>query len=366
MPFQWLIRPFYALLRFIMQEDHPGMCVFSKTTASSNASLLLISLKENYFFLKDGFRNIIITKVDYCKCHRGKGSPWEHEFLLVTLKETVGAGRTAGLLVDRLMDDAKEYTGGPDEMLADIAMHQSEEIVDVEPTESTDTISIAESEPTSLPSAQQWATSSPSQRVGAKFKRISKGDPPNALDRLIILPNLNRNTVARELGNYSYDVLMTMDLTKSRNHRSVVLERFTHLLRTASKNTPQYHYIFAQCYWYAYTIWRILEIEAQPLIIPKSGLAERQCSYSGYRKKVVLGKGEFVNMVRSPETIKAQWEAERSAEDKEWTKRKQAIHQDAEGRRQAEVALQESQARERELLRRVESLERAARPANAV
>ncbi len=54
-------------------------------------------------------------------------------------------------------------------------------------------------------------------------------------------------------------------------------------------------------------------METQPRI-HRSAHAERQCSYSGYGKRVVLGKGEFVNMLRSPETIKAQWEAERPAE----------------------------------------------------
>ncbi len=232
----------------------------------------------------------------------------------MTLKESVGAKRRALLLVDRLMDDTKEYAGGQDGLLADIDKHQSEEIIE-EATDLTDSNSVAESEPISLP---QWATSSPFQSSGAKLKRISKGDPPNALDRLIILPN--KNAIAKELGNCPFDTLMTMDLTQSQI--KVTLERFTHLLRTTSRNTPQYHYIFAQCYWYAYTIWRILEMETQiqPRFEPH---AERQCSYSGYGKNVVLGKGKFVNMVRSPETIKAQWEAEGPAEDKDWADKTQ-------------------------------------------
>ncbi|KAK0488537.1 hypothetical protein IW261DRAFT_355717 [Armillaria novae-zelandiae] len=369
MPFQWLIRPFYALLRcFTMpQENDPRMYVFSNTRVELDASLLLSYLKENRHFPEHGLRKIIVTKVDYCKCHPGKGSPWEHEFLLVTLKETVGAGRTAWLLVDRLMDDAMEYTGGLDEVLADRARHQSEEMVDMEPTESTGTISIAESESTSLPSAQQWATSSPSQRAGAKFKKISRGHPPNALDRLIILPNLDGNTVARELGNCLFDILLTMVLTKSKNHRSVPLEHFALLLRTTSKNTPQYHCIFAQCYWYAYTIWRILEIETQPRIVQHTpGMAERQCAYSGYGRKIVLGKGECVNSTRSPETIKAQWEAERLVEDEEWTKREQEVLEKNRRVDRAEEGRREAEARALELQRRVESLEHAAPSANTV
>ncbi|SJL03274.1 uncharacterized protein ARMOST_06626 [Armillaria ostoyae] len=236
------------------------------------------------------------------------------------------------------------------------------------------------------------ADTSPSriQSSAAKIKRSTKGDPPGALDRLIILPpNSNLATIAKELGDCLFDTLMTMDLTQSQI--KVTLERFTHLLRTTSRNTPQYHFIFAQCYWYAYTIWRVLEMETQLHIEPRIGQAERQCSYSGYGKSVVLGKGKFVNMVRSPETIKAQWEAEMPAEDKEWTEKKRALHEEArrkaegrhkaeehcrleaegchreaEGRRQAEAALHESQAYVHELERRLEASERPAHSVNAV
>ncbi|PBK65997.1 hypothetical protein ARMSODRAFT_960927 [Armillaria solidipes] len=353
---QWLAQLFHTLLRFIMPRDDPEMRVFSKATDPTNASLLLGSLKENLPFLKDGLGNIIVTQVEYCKCR--KGSAWEHEFLVVTLKELAGAGRTALLLVDRLMDDTKEYAGGQDGLLADVAKHQSEGIIK-ETTDSTDSNSVAESESIALPAAQQWASPSRIQSSAAKIKRISKGDPPNALDRLIILRN--KRAIAKELGNCPADVLMTMDLTRSQI--KVTLERFTHLLRTTSRNTPQYHYIFAQCYWYAYTIWKVLEMETQPQI-HRFARAERQCLYSGYVKSVVLGKGEFVNMVRSPKTIKAQWEAERPTEDEEWAEKKQALHEDArreaEARRETEAALQKSQAQVRELQRRVESLERSA------
>ncbi|SJL03278.1 uncharacterized protein ARMOST_06631 [Armillaria ostoyae] len=273
-------------------------------------------------------------------------------------------------MVDRLMDDTKEYPG---ELLADIARHQSEEtIIDIEATDSADSNSTAESEFRAL--STEWPTQSRLHGFGAKVKKITRGNPPDALDRLIILPN--KRAVARELDNCPFDTLMTMDLTQSQNHRSVALEHFAHLLRTTSGNTPQYHYIFAQCYWYAYTIWKVLEMETQPQI-RRFAHAERQCSYSGYGKSVVPGKGGSVNTVRSPGTIKAQWEAERPAEDRDWAKKKQALHEDArceaearreaeEGRRETEAALQKSQAQVRELQRRVESLEYSARSANAI
>ncbi|PBK98918.1 hypothetical protein ARMGADRAFT_1007559 [Armillaria gallica] len=338
MPFQWLTRPFYALLHFIMQKDDPEMSVmlvFSKATDVTRASSLLVSLKENHHFLEDGLGNIVVAQVEYCKCR--KGSAWEHEFLVVTLKESVGAKRTAWLLVDRLMDDTKEYAGGQDELLADIAKHQREEIIDIEATDSN---SSAEPESRALPAAQQWGTRSRIQRSGAKLKGIKRGSPPDALDELIILPN--RNAIARALGNCPFDVLMTMDLTQSQI--KITLERFAHLLQTTSKNTPQYHFIFAQCYWYAYTIWRILELETQPRT-RRSEQADRQCSYSGGLGRLVLGKGKFVNIARSPETVKAQWEAERPAVDQEWADRRQALHEDArrEARREAEQGLREAE-----------------------
>ncbi|PBK65992.1 hypothetical protein ARMSODRAFT_978036 [Armillaria solidipes] len=139
-----------------MPRGDPEMRVFSETTDVTSASLLLRSLKENIPFLKDGLGNIIVTQVEYCKCRRG--SPWEHEFLLVTLKESVGAKRTALLLVDRLMDDTKEYAGGQDELLADIARHQCKDIIDIEATALTNSNSTAESESRALLAAQQWDT----------------------------------------------------------------------------------------------------------------------------------------------------------------------------------------------------------------
>ncbi|KAG7439422.1 uncharacterized protein BT62DRAFT_924739 [Guyanagaster necrorhizus] len=320
-------------------QRNDEMRVFSTDKDVTNASNLLSSLKENLPFLDHGLGNIIVTQVEYCKCRFGAGSRWEHEFLIVTLEESVRARRTALLMVDRLNDDTKEYKG-PGELLADLVRHQSQEMVDVEAdveanvevtADSTDSNSSASSSIESsttasparaLPNAQQWGTTNRFHRSGAKVKRITKGDPPNALDRLIVLPN--RGAIARELGGCLYDVLMTMDLTQSQIDRPVALENFGHLLRTTSRNTPQYHFIFAQCYWYAYTIWKVLELETQPHI-HKGALAGRQCSHSltGYGQRLILGRGRSVNEVRTPETIKAEWDAEKVAEEEEWAQLKQ-------------------------------------------
>ncbi|KAK0488531.1 hypothetical protein IW261DRAFT_1439892 [Armillaria novae-zelandiae] len=345
MPFRLLTQLFHSLRRLIMPQDKPEMRVFSKAKDATNASLLLSALKENHPFLKDGLGNIIVTKIEYCKCHHTKGSPWEHEFLFVTLGEAVEDKRTAFLMVERLMDDAEEYTGAQNAQLADIARHLNEEANGTEGTGSN---------PSSAPLPRvlrvpKGFSSSSVHSSATVVKDLTKGDPPDALDRLVIFPN--KEAFEREMARYPYDVILSMDLTHSQSEK-LTLERFAHLLQTTSRNTPQYHVMFSQCYWYAYTIWRILELEMQPRIDRKVG-AERQCLYAG---TLVVGKGESVDTVRSPETIKRQWEAGRPAEDREWDEKKKALNKD----------VSELEARVHELERKVESLRRSARSANAV
>ncbi|SJL17803.1 uncharacterized protein ARMOST_21365 [Armillaria ostoyae] len=353
------------------------MRVFSRVKDVTNTSSLLSSLKENYLFLDRGLGNILVTKVEYCKCPFSEDSLGEHEFLLVTLKESAGARRTAFLVVDRLNDDTKKYRGD-DELRAALDKHQSEEMNGIEETDSNSSSS-SSTESSTTPATPTWHTTSRAHRSIAKVKTATAGDPPDALDRLIIFPN--RRDVA---AHWQFDVLMTMDLTQSQR---VTLEHFAHLLRTTSRNTPQYHLIFAQCYWYAYTIWRVLEMATQPRVYPHSlELAKRQCSHrlTGYGNRLVLGKGKSVNAVRSPETVKAQWESEKATEDEEWAELKRALHapelaaedrrreaeegrREAEvARRQAEVARQDAETRVRELERRLEGFERPNRSANAV
>ncbi|PBK59071.1 hypothetical protein ARMSODRAFT_1027752 [Armillaria solidipes] len=353
-----------------MPPRHPDeMRIFSRAKDVTNASSLLSSLKENYHFLDHGLGNILVTKIDYCKCPFSQDSPGEHEFLLVTLKESVGVRRTAFLMVDRLHDDMKKYTG-VEELRDDLAKHQSEEMNEIEGTIPNSSSSSSTSESSTTPTTP-WHTPSRTHRSIAKVKITTKGDPPDALDRLIILPNRRDVPV-------QFDVLMTMEFSQS---QKVTLEHFSHLLRTTSKNTPQYHLIFAQCYWYAYTIWRVLEMTTLPRVYAHNPeLAKRQCSHrlTGYGNRLVLGRGKSVNAMRSPETIKAQWESEKVTEDEEWAELKQALHEDAlreaedarheaeEGCRRAEAARQDAETRLRELERRLEGFEHPARSANAV
>ncbi|KAK0440913.1 uncharacterized protein EV420DRAFT_1125981 [Desarmillaria tabescens] len=357
-PFPWLSQLFNTLRRFVMPPQRNNeMRVFSKVKDVTNASSLLSSLRENYHFLDHGLGNIIVSQAEYCKCHFSQDCPGEHEFLLVTLKESVGVRRTAYLMVDRLNDDTKKYRG-EDELRADLARHQAQEMAGIEGTDSDSSTSSptqsTTSPPGALPTASTWDTSSRAHRSIAKVKTITKEDPPDALDRLIVLPK--RSDIALE-----FDVLLTMDLSQSQN---VTLERFAHLLQTTSRNTPLYHLIFAQCYWYAFTIWRVLEMETQPHI-RMHRLAERQCSHrlTGYGNRLVLGKGKSVNAARSPETIKAQWDTDKAKEDQDWAERKTELHAPA---REAEAHAREAEAYARELERRLESSERPVGSANAV
>ncbi|KAK0207787.1 hypothetical protein IW262DRAFT_1418103 [Armillaria fumosa] len=148
---------------------------------------------------------------------------------------------------------------------------------------------------------------------------------------------------------------MTMDLTRSENSQPVALENFTHIIQTTSRNTPRYHYIFAQCYWFVYTIWKILEMEMHPHIALHHHHA-RHCVYSAYPKAVILGR------VRTPETVKSQWDAERTRRADEWAGTSTADRRRAEeaeaGRRQAE----EGHCQER---RRAEEAEEGRRQADA-
>ncbi|KAK0447127.1 hypothetical protein EV421DRAFT_184509 [Armillaria borealis] len=128
----------------------------------------------------------------------------------------------------------------------------------------------------------------PLHRTGNRSKRW---DPPSGLDRLVILCNPNE---ARNVqGRCAYDVLMTMDIP-----RSVTLEDFLVLVRTISSNAPRRR-ATSQSYRFAYTIWRILEMETGAHV-DRTSHAVRQGYRSG--KNLAVGEGE------TPEKVKLLWE----------------------------------------------------------
>ncbi|KAK0460662.1 uncharacterized protein EV420DRAFT_1641202 [Desarmillaria tabescens] len=169
------------------------MCIFIQEPEqdATSATFLLMTLKYHYGFLLWGLGNIHVEYVEY----RKSNSLWDtgHEYLVVTVKESSGAGRTGYLLVDRLDDD---------------------------------------------PTAGALVSFSPA-------KRTRRWDPPDARERVVIL--FNTDEAVNVQGQCAYDVLMTMDLRQAPRH--VTFEDFLLLVKIASRKAPSH----SQCFWLAYT-----------------------------------------------------------------------------------------------------------------
>ncbi|KAK0447123.1 hypothetical protein EV421DRAFT_1788747 [Armillaria borealis] len=77
-------------------------CLFSLRLAiETTATVLLNDLPLNFQFLRNNYGHARVDCVEYRKSR----TFWEHEYLVLTVTETLGAGRTMYLLVDRLDDD---------------------------------------------------------------------------------------------------------------------------------------------------------------------------------------------------------------------------------------------------------------------
>ncbi|KAK0496633.1 hypothetical protein EDD18DRAFT_170867 [Armillaria luteobubalina] len=357
MGLSWLTQLFHSLVHLMDSRplNKPHMLVFAKDVYRGTASSVDNILKDMPSFLQDGLGR---------------------EFLIVTVKESTRRGRTAYLMVDRMVDGTKKYPDGQDGLLADLAQCRDEadaEAADLSSTNESDVEPnpTIESTTTSSPSTStNQHSSSHSQLSGAQVKHVTKRDTPYALDRLSIFAD--KNGIKRELGKVKFDVLMTMDLTRSKNPRPITIESFTHIFQTTSRNTPRYRYIFAQCYWCVYTIWKILEMEMHPHINLHRHHA-RRCVYSAYPQAVVLGGGSLVDTVKTPEMVKMQWEAERTRRDEEWAAlalASRADHCRAEEAcrlaEEAEEGLRQAEAQIRELQAKLEASERRAGSARAV
>ncbi|PBK63717.1 hypothetical protein ARMSODRAFT_523425 [Armillaria solidipes] len=230
--FQWLARLFYTIFYFTTLPEYSNnptndMYIFPQEPARSATSATCVL--DNIQFLLRGLGTIHVERVEYRKSR----SAGEHEYLVVTTRESSGAWRRGYLLVDRLDDN-------------------------------------------------------PLHRTSNRSKRW---DPPSGLDRLVILCNPNE---ARNVqGRCAYDVLMTMDLP-----RSVTLEDFLVLVRTTSSNAPRRR-ATSQSYRFAYTIWKVLEMETGAHV-NRTSYAVRQGYRSG--KNLAVGGGE------TPEKVKLLWE----------------------------------------------------------
>ncbi|SJL10745.1 uncharacterized protein ARMOST_14139 [Armillaria ostoyae] len=195
MLFQWLARLFYTIFYSFYFTTLPeysnnptnDMYIFLQEPARSapSATCVLDVLKYNIQFLLRDLGTIHVERVEYRKSR----SAGEHEYLVVTMRESSGAWRRVYLLVDRLDDN-------------------------------------------------------PLHRTGNRSKRW---DPPSGLDRLVILCNPNE---ARNVqGRCAYDVLMTMDLPRSVTLEDfLVLVRTTSSNAPRRRATSQ-SYRFAYTIW---------------------------------------------------------------------------------------------------------------------
>ncbi len=89
------------------EPDHDNIIIFAPELQrdATDATSLLDSLMQRNDFLLRGLGNIHIERVEYCKSKQLR-SPLEHEYLVVTVKESLGAERRGYLVVDRLNNDS--------------------------------------------------------------------------------------------------------------------------------------------------------------------------------------------------------------------------------------------------------------------
>ncbi|KAG7439415.1 uncharacterized protein BT62DRAFT_939017 [Guyanagaster necrorhizus] len=311
MPFQWLTRLFSTVLSFIMPSPGPSddMCIFATEPqrGATSATLLLSALKNRNDFLRRGLGNIHVEQIEYRKCCPSHNVS-QHEYLVVTVKESSGAGRSGFLMVDRLHDSPT-------------------------PNASQSNSSTASSSTTT---DDHWDTPNRLHHFGAKVKNFSKWYPIDAFDRVVILRSIDEALEVQ--GGCPYHCLMTMDFSQAQ--RRVTLEHFLLLLQTTSTNTVVYHLIFAQCYWFAYTIWKVLDMEAAPHIA-RTKYAPLQGRNPELAPGMVLGRGDEVNEWRAPETVKLQWEEAKVIADQEWVELRDALLAPERARTRAEEALQQ-------------------------
>ncbi|KAK0469001.1 uncharacterized protein EV420DRAFT_1756845 [Desarmillaria tabescens] len=308
-------RPF-TTYDFIMQLDSADMGIFIEEPrrGASCATLLLKTLKTRYDFLLRGLGNIHVECVEYRKSN-SLFEDSEHEYLVVTVKESSRFMRTGFLLVDRLDDDppfsdtsAPSYFGS---ILSSITQWVWSLLL---------TVLYFFIGPVPWLFAPSSTTSPPPTATSSRpHRRRKKWDPIDTRERLVVLRNIEDALDVQ--GQCAYDVLMTMDLRQA--PRQVTFEDFLLLVRTTSRNAPLHN----QCFWLAYTIWKVLALETGAPV-ERTRRAVRQGKHSSWLW--LSGKHSFdgdneVNGVSTPETIKLQWEVAKVFANQEWAASLQAL-----------------------------------------
>lgn len=107
---------------------------------------------------------------------------------------------------------------------------------------------------------------------------------------------------------------MTMNLSSL---QVPITKHFLALVKTTSDSTPLYHLVYSQCFWYAYTIWAVLALEAGARV-DLLDRANRQGTHFFFGRNLSFGRGDGVHQARKPETIKEEWEKIKAVVDREF------------------------------------------------
>ncbi|KAK0467926.1 uncharacterized protein EV420DRAFT_1635194 [Desarmillaria tabescens] len=148
----------------------------------------------------------------------------------------------------------------------------------------------------------------------AMFESSSRlGAALGAVHRVTILRNKN---IGLEVQGES-DLLMRMNLKRSRNGKVVYLEELLALVKTMSDNIlgSESDVIFPWCFWFVSTIWKVLEMETEPEITNYYDSAGQSCGNILAR----TFRPEDSISAKTPETIKLEWEQLKVAVDEDLT-----------------------------------------------
>ncbi len=267
------------------------------------ATVLLNDLPLNFKLLRQNYGHAKVDRVEYRKSRTFGG----HEYLMLTVTETLGAGRTVYLLAGKLDDDPPFSFKWLRSFITRIVTNIAHcFLLPVVPSVffASPVLWIFRSSSMTSPSpavvpANQWATSNSAHRASANLKAISKMDPPDAFD----IQN-----------RHPYNVLMTMNLSSL---QVPITKHFLALVKTTSDSTPLYHLVYSQCFWYAYTIWAVLALEAGAHV-DLLDRANRQGTHFFFGRNLSFGRGDGVHHARKPETIKEEWEKIKAVVDREF------------------------------------------------
>ncbi len=267
--FQWLAQLFSTIFDFIMPPAisyDSDMCIFIREPAgargATSAMILLNALKYRIDFLLRGRKNIYVERVEYRKS-RARSSPLQHEYLVVTVKESFGAGRRGYFSVDWPNDN----------------------------------LSLDDAQASSVDSASPLASSNRQETIDyeahrAKFNIFKKWDPPDPLSRLVLLRNISEALKVQD--RCAYDIVMSMDLRPAPRH--VTLEDFLVLIQTASMYTlPNFT---------PYTTCTVLELA--------TGAHIKRTRHQG--KHSWPGQNEST----TPDKVKSLWEAAKVVSNQEF------------------------------------------------